>query len=214
MDLNMHPLPRTLIAALLLIGTPGAFAASTVDLAVRGLIIPTACTPTLSAGGIVDHGKLSAADLYPDRETELTRHVLKMEIRCDAKTLIALKGTDNRPESFIDLSRGGGYGLGLINGDQKLGTFELWAANLVADDAPSSVLKSTNLEQWTEFPSTTYWPTDSYISAGTPGVNTPVALQTLVFDLRIDTIIASALSLDLSNEVALDGSATLEVKYL
>ncbi|WP_122802093.1 DUF1120 domain-containing protein, partial [Pseudomonas viridiflava] len=44
-------------SALLITGTAPAFAASTVDLTVKGIITPNACTPGLSSGGIIDHGK-------------------------------------------------------------------------------------------------------------------------------------------------------------
>lgn len=49
---------NTLIASLLLAGTGHAFAASSVDLSVKGLITPSACTPALSDGGVHEIGKL------------------------------------------------------------------------------------------------------------------------------------------------------------
>ncbi|MFE4459165.1 DUF1120 domain-containing protein [Nocardia tengchongensis] len=51
--------------------------ASSVDLTVTGIITPSACTPTLTNGGIVDYGKTSA------RYSQLT-------VTCDAATLMAL----------------------------------------------------------------------------------------------------------------------------
>ena len=42
----------------------------------------------------------------------------------------------------------------------------------------------------------------------------PVPVQDLSVDLEVQTIINRADGLDLSNEVNIDGSATLEVKYL
>ncbi len=44
--------------------------------------------------------------------------------------------------------------------------------------------------------------------------STPVPATELVADLQVNTSIARTDGLDLTNEVTLDGSATLEVKYL
>lgn len=55
--------------ALLLASTAPAFAASSVDLTVKGLITPSACTPNLP--GTVDFGKISAKDLNQDSQTQL-----------------------------------------------------------------------------------------------------------------------------------------------
>ena len=52
---------NALISLALLSGT--AHAASTVELTVKGLITPMACTPLLSGGGLVDFGKISRNDL-------------------------------------------------------------------------------------------------------------------------------------------------------
>ena len=58
------------LSATALIGVaPYALAASSTDLTVTGIITPNACTPTLSGGGIVDHGKFSAKDLNAGHET-------------------------------------------------------------------------------------------------------------------------------------------------
>ncbi|MDO9347200.1 MAG: DUF1120 domain-containing protein, partial [Pseudomonas sp.] len=67
MSLSIKPL----VATLLLVGATQAIAASSVDLAVKGLITPSSCTPTLSNGGAVDYGKLSAKDLNADSKTPL-----------------------------------------------------------------------------------------------------------------------------------------------
>ncbi|MDI2593910.1 hypothetical protein POF45_21140 [Pseudomonas sp. 681] len=45
-------------------------------------------------------------------------------------------------------------------------------------------------------------------------VSQPIAAQNLTLDLLIGTSIARADGLDLSNEVPIDGSATLEMTYL
>lgn len=52
-----------LSATALISVAPFAVAASSTDLTVTGVITPQACTPSLSNGGIIDNGKISAKDL-------------------------------------------------------------------------------------------------------------------------------------------------------
>ncbi|MBS7680196.1 DUF1120 domain-containing protein, partial [Vibrio cholerae] len=54
---------RIFSSLLLLACTPAALAASAVDLSVRGLVIPAACLPQLSSGGLIDYGKIAQQDL-------------------------------------------------------------------------------------------------------------------------------------------------------
>lgn len=197
------------LSATALIGVaPYALAASSTDLTVTGVITPNACTPTLSGGGIVDHGKFSAKDLRQDRDTKLPNQILQLAVNCDAATTFKLRGIDHRATSSTD---GNGFGLGFINTDQKLGYYELRSIAPMADGVSVDPLHSRN--------SGSTWFKDAQIDAlgvssyGALGTTTPVAIKDLLTDLRVDTYIARADSLDLTNEVALDGLATLEIIY-
>ncbi|WP_256590845.1 MULTISPECIES: DUF1120 domain-containing protein [unclassified Pseudomonas] len=58
------------LSATALIGVaPFAMAASSVDLTVTGTITPAACMPSISNGGAIDLGKISAKDLNPTTYT-------------------------------------------------------------------------------------------------------------------------------------------------
>jgi type 1 fimbria pilin len=74
---------------------PYALASST-DLTVTGVITPAACTPTLSNGGVVDNGKISAKDLDQVRETLVGTHPLQLSVSCDGPTQFALKPVDHQ----------------------------------------------------------------------------------------------------------------------
>jgi hypothetical protein len=205
--MNLHiPL---LLGALLL--APTVLAASTVDLAVKGLITPIACTPSLSSNN-VDYGKLSAKDLKPTSDTYLPLTVLKLIVSCDAKTRLAIRALDNRlgsaPDGWDD-----DFGLGLINaGTQKVGGYQLKLLNPTADSNPGQAIRSfTGVDDWAR---DSIWLPSYYMSVGDGTTDQPTELQVLTADLRIAPAIVRADSLDLSNEVAIDGSATLEVKYL
>lgn len=200
-------------SALLITGTAPAFAASTVDLTVKGIITPNACTPGLSSGGVIDHGKMSAKDLNTDRVTALPTASLQMTVSCDAPVLFAIKATDNR------LSSGSGnfFGLGLINGTQKLGYYSLDLGSFtnppVADgEVVQSIASFDSGTTWEKYTSFEH---GLMLSVATlADVTTPRPTQELVTEVNYRGFINRTDGLDLSNEVNIDGSATLEVVYL
>jgi hypothetical protein len=199
-----------ILSATALIGVaPYALANSTTELTVTGLITPAACVPELSNGGIVEHGKVSAKDLKQTTETLLARHTLQFRVLCDSATLYTLKPIDNRPNTGHD---GDLFGLGKINGDQKLGGFQGLIRNAIADNVPATVLNSRNNgDTWVQ---TSYMRPTTINAFGSPAdPTTPIAIKELLADLQISTYIARADSLDLTAEAPINGSATLEIKY-
>ena len=200
----------TLAAGVLLLGSATTFAASSVDLTVKGLIVPSACTPSLSGGGVVDHGKISAKDLNLDDATYLDKRTLTMTVNCDAPIQFALHPIDNRASSSMSSSY---FGLGFINDTQKLGYYFLTLSNPVADEGVVvQTISSTDLQNWMRWPE---WDAGLYMSVASMDDHTqPLAVKDLTVDLNVYTAINRADGMDLSNEVTIDGSATLEVKYL
>lgn len=206
----MRAFPNTLLTALLLTATGTAVAASSVDLAVKGVITPSACTPTLSNGGVIDHGKISAKDLKPTLPTTLGQTLLTMEVTCDAATLFALRGIDNRAATSNSVYN---YGLGLVNDTQKLGWFWMSFEKPIADDIPVRLITSWDGTTWSTDQS--IWYTGLWAGfAAADDLTQPIAIQKLTTQIRVRTVVRPANNLDLSNEVPIDGSATLEVRYL
>ena len=210
---------KTLITALtatLLTGYGATtLAASSVDLTVKGLITPSACTPTLSGGGVVDHGKVSARDLNKEIPTQLPVAVMQLQINCEAATVFALKGVDNRPGSgWLDQH----WGLGLINGGEKQGNISLRFLGASADGGDLTPIRSEDGgSSWQTFPGSFYlWHPDSLIafSNDVTGAPAPLAVKDLTSDVQIDTAIAPANTLTLIEEQPIDGSVTIEVRYL
>lgn len=197
-----------LSTALLLAAASPAFAASSVDLTVKGLITPNACTPFISGGGVVDHGKISAADLVQNNPTQLPRVTLQMTINCDAAISFAIKPIDNR----ADWSSGSGFGLALVNG-KKLGTANVRARNIVADAVPSQSIASIDGGQtWYREPG---WEVNTLWGWGSlSDPTTLIPVKDLAMDLEVRTTINRADQFDLSNEIVMDANATLEVVYL
>lgn len=207
----MHTPLKTLLATLLITTASHAVAASSVDLTVRGLITPSACEPTLSNGGQYDIGKISAKDLNANSMTDLPEHTLQLTVTCDAATLMAIEPQDNRPGSaFLDAPTV--FGLGLINTTEKLGNLEMWLRNPLADGVAGRAINS--VDGGLTWAQNTMFARSSLTSVADATTVAPVPVQVFTSDMVVAPSIAPASGLTLNNEVAIDGSVTLTVKYL
>ncbi|MCF5720818.1 DUF1120 domain-containing protein [Pseudomonas syringae] len=207
----MNSLLKTALTASLLVASVNAVAASSVDLTVKGLITPSACTPALSNSGSVDYGKISAKDLKLDNPTFLVMQALQLTVTCDAATLMALDANDNRAGSNYgdDMME---FGLGLINGTEKLGGMTVRLISPVADGVAVRAIGSDDGgATWFRDP---YLTPGNLISVADASVEAPIPVQVLTAEMRIDPFIAPASGLTLNNEAAIDGSVTVTVRYL
>lgn len=199
---------------------PAAQAASTAELTVGGLITPMACTPVLSAGGLIDFGKISQKDLNQATGTRLPLKSLTLTVSCNAPGRFALRMRDNR-DGTAHVNSEIYYGLGLDSAGNKLGVYS------VSFDPNQTVADALPVVYGTE--STTggmAWRTSNSnaidigsrsllgfteVVGSTAG---PSAIQTLTSTLTLEAVINAKQNLDLSVETPMDGSATLEVVYL
>jgi hypothetical protein len=207
----MNKTLNTLFGAMLLAGTASAFAASSADLTVTGTITPSACEPTLSSGGLVDYGKISAKDLNADWPTLLEERIVQFTLTCDGPTSVAVQAKDNREGS--DFSGDPmEFGLGLVNVDEKLGAMQLRLVRPVADGVTVRAIASEDGgDTWHN---ERHLMRTNIISVAETGMLTPIQFQTLSSDLIISPKIAPTNQLTLTNEVSIDGSVTLSVVYL
>lgn len=197
-----------------------AHAASTVDLSVNGLITPTSCTPNLSANGKVEFGKISQQDLNVTTGTRLPVKSLNLTVICEGVVRYALRMHDNR-DGTAHVNSEIYYGLGLDNSGNKIGVYS------VSLDPKQTVADTVGEIYGTE--STTgglAWRTANRnpidlgaksllgftdIAGSTAG---PSAIQSLTSALTLEAVINATQNLDLTTDIVLDGSATLEVVYL
>lgn len=211
---------RHLLCSLLLCGSAQALAASTVDLSVQGLIIPAACLPQLSSGGLIDYGKIAQQDLNLETATRLPVKNLHIGIACNGPVRYALRMADNRDGSAMVNSEIY-YGLGFDNSGNRLGVYSM------TFDPRQTQASNTAQIYGTE--STTgglAWRTSNLnpIDIGSRSylgftdvegsVSGPTAIGILGGMVTMQTVINARKNLDLSVETPLDGSATLEVVYL
>ncbi|OAE14234.1 hypothetical protein AZH11_02775 [Pseudomonas simiae] len=204
--------PRiTLAATLLIIGAGPVLAASNTDLSVSGIITPASCIPSLSDGGVVDHGKLSVKDLNADKPTSLQTGEMLLQVECQGPTFFTLTTVDSRNGSAA--LNPAHHGLGMINEDQKLGNAAFGLFDPVADSGPvQTILSRDGGATWA--PSAYLGHTALTSFAPPSGPYTPMALQTLSARLLAFTTIAPASNLTLLDEVPIDGLAVMQLKYL
>ena len=211
---------RILSSLLSLACAPSVLAASTVDLSVHGLIVPAACMPQLSSGGLIDYGKVAQQDLNLETSTRLPLKTLHVGIACNGPVRYALRMRDNRDGSAMVNSEIY-YGLGFDSSGNRLGVYSM------TFDPRQTQANNTAQVYGTE--STTgglAWRTSNLnpIDIGSRSylgftdvegsVSGPTAIGTLGGNVTVQTVINARQNLDLSVETALDGSATLEVVYL
>ena len=184
---------------------PYALASST-DLTVTGIITPSACTPDLSGGGVIDIGKISAKSLNQTTPTLVGRHPMQLTVSCDGPTKIALNPIDHN----VGTANGDNwFGLGLTDNGEKLGVFRPNIKSTMADGEVVKAIHSPKHElSWME---TTAIDPTTILSAGN---GLPMPLKDLTMELEVVTYIERADSLTLKDEVTIDGSATIEMMYL
>lgn len=206
-------LSHSLLLPALLACVPPALAASNTQLAVQGTITPSACQPSLGGGGNVDHGKVSAKDLNSDAHTSLQQASMAFVLDCEGPTLIALKTIDNRAGTSI-FPDWYAHGLGTTAQGENLGSVRIALNDPVADSvAVASIASTDDGVTWVPASPLGHGALTAFALKGDTA-NQPIALQHLNANMTVYTTLEKASSLTLTDEVPIDGHATLEVKYL
>lgn len=209
----MKPISLRLLALLYLASAgPWVVAASSTELNVTGLITPSACTTTLSANGIIDHGMVPARSLNQYEYSVLPTQALDLTVSCNEPVLFVLVGVDNRASS--SLGPGFYYGLGtnIHAPTERLGTVSLAIREATGDGERLLVLASSNKgETW--FPESNAFP-NNYMGFARPGTLVPEPHRLVNATLQVNTSINAAAYLTLKQEVPLDGSIVLDLRYL
>ncbi|CRM96106.1 P pilus assembly protein, pilin FimA [Pseudomonas sp. 22 E 5] len=209
-----------LTAAVGLVNVLPAHAASTTDLSVKGLITPASCTPILSGNGRVEFGKISQQDLNLTTGKRLPRKSLNLTLTCNGPVQYALRMRDNR-DGTAHVNSEIFYGLGLDNSGNKIGLYSLtFDPKQTAADSWAPVYGTESTVGGLAWRVANLKPIDigarsllgfTDIEGSTAG---PAAIQNLTSTLTLEVVINAKQNLDLSTDIMMDGSATLEVLYL
>ncbi|EDT02157.1 DUF1120 domain-containing protein [Burkholderia ambifaria] len=215
---------HVVMAGLLALGSASAFADS-FDVKVTGTIKPGACTPTLAGGGTFDYGLIGSAELSPTAPTLLAVLSDSITITCDAAARVALTAQDNRAgtRAFTGSINFFGsansvntqFGLGSAGG-KNIGAFAFrFRTNSFQADgaAVDSIYSSTSGATWGTSNGIVN-NTGGYESWAKKGQTVPVAAKVFTGTLDVQAAIDKTSNLDLSQEINLDGLATVSLVYL
>jgi hypothetical protein len=223
---------RLSLTALLVTASATAMADDSFDISVIGNITPAACKATIAGGHVFDYGDILAGSLSKDAFTVLPQKSTGFSIVCDAPAKVAIKTSDNRSGTnrnppfgtvlaghTISTSNHPLMGLGLDPSGNKIGAYIARIAHeSVSTDMDSSlrsIVSSDNGKLWHNALSVPFvnLPSVLYTWAKS-GETTPVAFTTLNGQIDVQAAISPASTLNLSQPVKLDGSATVQLYYL
>lgn len=198
-------------------------AADTTELKVKGVIKPNACTPVFSGGGVVDYGVIPASSLTAGQYKTLDVKQIGLNINCDSPTKMAIKLTDNRASSAVsgivsmvsaNPEEKFNFGLGMVAG-KKVGGYALTMDTSTTADAKSVAnIYITDRVSGTWAPNAGGLDAINYFSFAQGGTTTPLAMKSLAIKINVQAVLNKPENLPLTQEVPLDGSATIEVIYL
>lgn len=223
----------TMFAALA--ASVSARAADTAELQVKGTIRPAACILTLGAGGTVDYGYITNAQLSASAATVLPRKTVSLTINCpNGAAKVGVTLTDNRKDSVVsgivrNMNFNGAspsdyqaFGLGTVNG-KKLGAYVVQIDAVTKD--PQSGASAGGYAVTRSFNGGTTWhmpqvTVPSFFDAGEIkawSTNTaspsPSAVTSVNTTLTVQAVLEKIGNLPTGNNIPLDGSATLEMRY-
>jgi len=187
------------------------------ELTLRAEINAASCVPTLSKNS-VDYGKRMSNTLATSGPTLLTGGAVDLTIACDAAALFALKVIENRPGT-ASMVAPVNFGLGIANG-APIGfyTVSIQGVSSVPGGGAHPTGSRDDGVSWMATEASGGWalrPGDwvgfHHTAAGTLG---PDEFTRVTATLSLMTFIAPASQLNLTREILLDGSITLEMTYL
>lgn len=214
-----------LLSAGLLLSLTGLHAQAA-DLSVKGTIAPVSCSFTITHS-VFDYGRIDPGSLSQTRYTQLAKKTTPYAIKCagNVKTTVAIRALDNRASSRIpglmlgvmgnnykDLYN---FGLGTTSQGQKIGGYVLHLRNSIADGVAVGIVGSES--------NGAYWHTNSTQAVGHTSNLTawragntyaPIKLNTVAGQIEVWPVINKTSELSMSNQINLDGQATLELRYL
>lgn len=193
---------------------PTAFAQSA-DLSVNGRIFPGACVVELGNGGNADLGDVRLDSLQSDIHTVLDDVDLPMSVSCESAVRFAFQGVDNTPDTSINAAQ---YGLGRTSADEKIGSARLGLADVTIDGEEGRGRTSVDGgANWV----IDLFPRNAYIGMNhLLGFNavleeaSPAAIKNLQGTLKVKATIAPTSALTVTDEVQINGSATINLVYL
>lgn len=182
------------------------------------MIRPAACTPSFASGNVVDYGVIPATSLIAGAYTPLTEKSVPFSISCEAKTKMGLKVADNRASSVITDIQEARYNFGLGSvGAVNIGGYYLQFKqdSVTTDGQPANqIFSSDGNKTWTVTGDNGTLGKDRTFSWADAGATVPAPFKLVSGSISVSPTLNKPENLPLTQDIPLDGSATLEVVYL
>lgn len=215
--------------------------AESVELAVKGTIIPAACVPEIT--GEVNYGYITAGKLSKTDFTVLDEKEVDFSIECDAPVKVAMKAINGRPGSvagseevgpnstapspveLLGVDRAIVAGLGTAAG-KKIGGYAvgLLHGTLMADNNKMYMKLKDSGDSWIDYSVGSvsplyylyYVPSQilTYSWGESATVHVPTAIKSLSAKLVVQAYLNNTTELDTSSAIQLNGLTTIELVYL
>lgn len=201
-------------------------AADTTELKVKGVIRPAACTPAFTGTNTVDYGTIAAKDLSSTAANVLAEKTIAFTVTCDATAKVAVRAIDNKSSTVVtglvksidsSLTDKNAYGLGMV-GTKNIGAYSVRtiASSFTADGAtPDLLADAANNGVWAKSSAGRFnadgTNRQSFAASGTTA---PGSYKTISGTLGVTAVLNKGSELPLTQNIDLDGSATIEVQYL
>lgn len=193
-----------------------SMAANSVDLRVTGTITPAACNISMVGGGNFDLGIISSSSLAATQKTALpTSAAQDLSVVCSAPTLVGIKVLDNRKNTHTNFDDDD-FGLGQDSAGNDIGWYNIKLLNPSIDTTNGTLIRSSDAgSTWAgSRPELMNHNANSITSWSTSAGADPVAVTTVIQPIQILPFINPENALDTSSDIAIDGSATIELVYL
>ncbi|CAG2127730.1 DUF1120 domain-containing protein [Cupriavidus plantarum] len=219
---------NTALASILFAAASGAaFAAETADLSVKGVIKPAACNVTFAGGAIVDFGTIVASTLSATAPTILPSKETSFTISCDAATKVGWNTVDGRAGTAntaagqaIFNNSTAWFGVGSVSG-KNIGTYTID----MRGTSQTQTADGTNVDRINSHDSGATWANNASLATtndaarvmswAPTGTLIPGSYKNITQPLKITLGIGRTSELPaLTQEIPIDGVATLMVKYL
>lgn len=199
-----------------------ASAATTTELKLIGTIIPAACAPNFVGGSTIDYGNIPVGTLNVTEQTMLPEKHTSLSVTCDAPVKFALRASDERSATVVstlatidNYSASSKYGLGAAKNGAKIGAYSLKIDGETSGTGSTfRVVSSDGGNTWVRFGGGLSASGISLIAFSDGTSNAPAAHKSVTMDVQVVAAIDKAENLPVTDEINIDGLATIEVVYL
>ncbi|WP_124384413.1 DUF1120 domain-containing protein [Ralstonia sp. SET104] len=231
--MQLQTISKALLAAaagsLFAVGTSPAFAQDTADLAVKGTIVPAACSANFTGGDTVDFGTIKVVDLLPNSYNKLGSKNTELNVTCSSDKRVsfsmsdaqsASRITDSAMVSLLQATHSGvllGLGTATVNGSPvNLGAYYVLLDQTTVDGAARTAIYSNNSgASWNGRGSGTEWLVPNSTTLFSAGSNTTTQIAGNVFNFPLEVVagLNTGSALQVASDTPLNGQAVFTINY-